>query len=202
MKYIFVAAPPGSLFWSRTISYIYHCLGIDTSDTDYRSVFGSLWLPQLESNGSYGQLGTGFDNLDQLTKEECENNFDLPFKVGSTGTRIIKSHLFCYHIDFLKNTWPDCKIIAQYRPLPDALIAWLSSSPSETFTVNAYYNSLGKTMHDEIYNQTSAMLSSESLKDNSFDVTDVVDLGSRLGLTVDLTNPIPYSSDNIKVAVI
>ena len=37
--------------------------------------------------------------------------------------RIIKSHVFAHHIDFLKDNWPDCPIVLVHRD-NDACIGW------------------------------------------------------------------------------
>ena len=60
-------------------------------------------------------------NLNKYTKEECEAEFDRPF--SGEGVRIIKSHVFAHHIDFLKEHWPDCPIVTVYRD-DDACLGW------------------------------------------------------------------------------
>jgi hypothetical protein len=67
------------------------------------------------------EFGDWFDRLDKHTKEECEAEFDRPF--SGTGVRIIKSHIFAHHLDFIKETWPECPIILVHRP-DDACLGW------------------------------------------------------------------------------
>lgn len=75
---------------------------------------GSYFDPGME-------FGTWFDRLDQHTTQECEQEFDRPF--SGTGVRIIKSHMFMYHVGFLKQHWPDCPIILVHRG-DDASLGW------------------------------------------------------------------------------
>jgi hypothetical protein len=67
------------------------------------------------------EFGSFFDRLDQHSREECEAEFDRPFT--GTGVRIVKSHVFAHHIDFLRQTWPDCPVVLVYRP-NDACLGW------------------------------------------------------------------------------
>ena len=67
------------------------------------------------------EFGDFFDNLSEHTPAECEQEFDRPF--SGTGVRIIKSHVFAHHIDFIKNNWPDSPIILALRP-NDACLGW------------------------------------------------------------------------------
>jgi hypothetical protein len=67
------------------------------------------------------EFGSFFDRLDQHSREECEAEFDRPFT--GAGVRIVKSHVFAHHIDFLRQTWPDCPVVLVYRP-NDACLGW------------------------------------------------------------------------------
>ena len=126
MKYIFVAGAPGSK-WSSVVKNIYHSPDIDSSDySDARTYYHSAWgQPELMHLGAYFdpgmEFGHWFDQLDLHSKAECETEFDRPF--SGEGTRIIKSHVFCHHLDFIKNTWPDCPIVLVHRP-NDACLWW------------------------------------------------------------------------------
>ncbi len=126
MKYIFVAGAPGSK-WSSVVKNIYYSPDIDQTDhTDQRNYahhaayngaamhLGSYFDPGME-------FGTWFDRLDQFDKTTCEAEFDRPF--SGTGIRIIKSHVFMHHIQFLRKTWPECPIILVHRG-DDACLGW------------------------------------------------------------------------------
>jgi hypothetical protein len=126
LKYIFVAGAPGSK-WSSVVKNIYYSPDIDQTDyTDARTYYHEAWgQRELMHLGTYFdpgmEFGQDFDRLDQLTPEECEQEFDRPF--SGTGVRIVKSHVFCHHTDFLRTHWPDCPIVTVYRPT-DACLGW------------------------------------------------------------------------------
>jgi len=126
MKYIFVSGAPGSK-WSSVVKNIYFSASIDNSDAaphreyyhdasgEYQLMhMGVYWGPAME-------FGNWFENLDQYTKQQNEEEFDRPF-TGS-GVKIIKSHVFGYHIDYIKATWPDCPIVIIDRT-DDSCLGW------------------------------------------------------------------------------
>jgi hypothetical protein len=126
MKYIFVAGAPGSK-WSSVAKNIYYSPDIDRSDDSSQRSYahdrayagspmhvGSYFDPGME-------FGKNFDCLDQLTVAECEAEFDRPF--SGTGIRMIKSHVFANHIDYIRATWPDGPIVLVHRD-DDACLGW------------------------------------------------------------------------------
>ena len=126
MKYIFVAGAPGSK-WSSVVKNIYYSDSLDNSDYSkdreyWHDAGGELDLMHIGAYFDPGmEFGDLFDELDKHTKEECEAEFDKPF--SGEGVRIIKSHVFAHHIDFLKEHWPDCPIVTVYRD-DDACLGW------------------------------------------------------------------------------
>jgi len=126
MKYIFVAGAPGSK-WSSVVKNIYYSPDIDRSDysdarTYYHDASGKRELMHLGAYFDPGmEFGDFFDQLDQYTKDQCEAEFDRPF--SGTGVRIIKSHVFANHIDYIRATWPDCPIVLVHRD-DDACLGW------------------------------------------------------------------------------
>ena len=119
MKYIFVTGAPGSK-WSSVVRNIYYSPDIDRSDSSpertYRDELhlGAYWDPGME----FGQF---FHRLSEHDHYQCETEFDAPF-TGS-GVKIIKSHYFARHIDYIKNTWPDSPIVLAHRT-DDACLGW------------------------------------------------------------------------------
>jgi len=162
MKYIFMAGAPGSK-WSSVSKNIYFSPSIDRSDSSpdreyYQDASSKL---QLMHTGAYFdpgmEFGDFFDKLDQHTKEECEAEFDRPFT--GQGVRIIKSHVFSHHIDYIKKTWPDCPIILIHRD-NDACLGWWVRSGHFNITYpnyNKYYKDL-KNMAQEIDAQNKDIL--------------------------------------------
>ena len=126
MKYIFVTGAPGSK-WSSVVKNIYYSPSIDRSDysdqrTYYHDASGKRELMHLGAYFDPGmEFGDFFDKLDQYSKQECEAEFDRPF--SGEGIRIIKSHVFANHIDYIRATWPDCPIVLVHRD-DDACLGW------------------------------------------------------------------------------
>jgi len=125
-KYIFMAGAPGSK-WSSVCKNIYYSPSIDRSDysdarTYYHSASGTRQLMHLGAYFDPGmEFGSWFDELDYYDPRQCELEFDRPF--SGQGRRIIKSHVFCVQLDFIKASWPDCPIILVHRP-NDACLGW------------------------------------------------------------------------------
>lgn len=126
MKYIFVVGAPGSK-WSSVVKNIYYSNSIDRTDysderTYHHDASGEMQLMHLGVYFDPGmEFGDFFDKLSKYSKEECEVEFDRPF--SGPGVRIIKSHVFAHHIDFIKENWPDCPIVLVHRP-NDACLGW------------------------------------------------------------------------------
>jgi hypothetical protein len=128
-KYIFCAGAPGSK-WSSLIKNIYYSADIDQSDysesrTYYHDAPGTMQLMHLGAYYDPGmEFGDFFDNLSDYSKEECEREFDRAFLgTSDRGIRIIKSHVFAHHIDYIKATWPECPMILALRD-NDACLGW------------------------------------------------------------------------------
>ena len=127
MKYIFVAGAPGSK-WSSVVKNIYYSPDIDRSDyrdewTYYHDASGKMDLMHL---GAYFDPGMECDlpeAVDFHGKASLEAIFDAPFAKDNNGIRIIKSHIFCNHIDFLRKTWPECPVVLVQRS-DDACLGW------------------------------------------------------------------------------
>ena len=122
-----MAGAPGSK-WSSVSKNIYFSPSIDRSDASpereyYHDAPGTR---QLMHMGAYFDPGMEFglpEELDMYDRETLELMFDAPFDSEASGRRIIKSHIFCHHIDFLRRTWPECPIILVDRP-DDACLGW------------------------------------------------------------------------------
>ena len=126
MKYIFVVGAPGSK-WSSVVKNIYYSPEIDRSDysdarTYYHDASGHEQLMHLGAYFDPGmEFGNFFDRLSDHTKEQCEAEFDRAFT--GEGVRIIKSHVFAHHADFIKRTWPECPLVLVLRE-DDACLGW------------------------------------------------------------------------------
>ena len=127
MKYIFMAGAPGSK-WSSVAKNIYFSADIDRSDAnsqreDWHDASGTR---QLMHMGAYFDPGMEMDlpvDLSLHSREHLEQLFDSAFAPDGTGVRIIKSHIFSHHLNFIKETWPECPIVLVHRP-DDACLGW------------------------------------------------------------------------------
>ena len=128
MKYIFIIGAPGSK-WSSVSKNIYYSPSIDNTDYSesrqyWHNAPGDLQLMHLGAYFDPGmEFGDFFDKIDQYSRGECEIELDRPF--SGDGIRIIKSHVLSHHIDFIKNTWPDCPVITCYRNSDENLGWWV-----------------------------------------------------------------------------
>ena len=130
MKYIFVAGAPGSK-WSSVVKNIYYSADIDRSDyrdewTYYHDA-GDTGVKELMHLGAYfdpGMTSPLPEDLTKLNREELEALFASPFlNTASTGTRIIKSHVFSNNIDHLRKLFPETPIVIVHRN-DDSCLGW------------------------------------------------------------------------------
>ena len=147
MKYIFVAGAPGSK-WSSVVKNIYYSASIDRTDynearTYHHDASGTMQLMHLGAYFDPGmEFGDFFDKMDQYSREDLEREFDRPF--SGKGVRIIKSHVFAHHIDFIQRTWPDCPIVLVHRP-NDSCLGWWTMCGEFAITYpdySSYYKNL------------------------------------------------------------
>ena len=206
MKYIFVAGAPGSK-WSSVVKNIYHSASIDCSDysdarTYYHDASGKMELMHLGAYFDPGmEFGDFFDNLDQHTKEQCETEFDRPF--SGTGVRIIKSHVFAHHLEFIKRTWPDCAIVLVHRSSDSCLGWWVKCGHFDiTYPdYSKYYENL-RQMSQIISAQNQAIESGMNQLTGPF-VQSNQELAQLLGLELPPEQYAQnYAESDIKVKVI
>lgn len=209
MKYIFMAGAPGSK-WSSVSKNIYDSADIDRSDyhddrTYYHDAAGEM---QLMHQGAYFdpgmEFGKFFDRMQRYTKQECEAEFDRAFAPNGQGKRIIKSHVFANHIDFLRATWPDVPIVLVHRS-DDACLGWWVKCGHFDITYpdyKEYYQNL-REMARIIKQQNQGIVAAEvdyaSTKKTPATNLELCDI---LGLTPPENSIQHYQSNDIKVTVI
>jgi hypothetical protein len=203
MKYIFMAGAPGSK-WSSVAKNIYFSDSIDCTDSnDSRSYAHKDQYSGLPMHlGSYFDPGMEFDlpeDISQLTRRALEELFDAPF--SGQGVRIIKSHIFSNHIDFLKKTWPKIPVVLVHR-LDDACLGWWVRCGGFDISYpnyHPYYKNLDN-MATQIARQNQGILTAWNL---GTEVYNNVELALALGIS---TPPAEYRhnyfEDDIKVKVI
>ena len=186
MKYIFMAGAPGSK-WSSVAKNIYFSPDIDRSDASSQREYwhDASGTRQLMHMGAYFDPGMEFDLSQQMnleSKEHLEEFFDSAFAPDGTGIRIIKSHIFAHHIEFLKETWPDCPIILVHRP-DDACLGWWVKCGHFDITYpkyDKYYVNL-RNMAGIISRQNADILTAW-YDNNCFFIGDNVTLADTLGI--------------------
>jgi len=207
-KYIFVAGAPGSK-WSSVVKNIYYSNDIDRGDysetrTYYHRASGQLDLMHIGAYFDPGmEFGGWFDQLDQYSKEHCEQEFDKPW-LGSAqgGIKIIKSHVFAAQIDFLRDTWPDCPVILVHRPNDACLGWWVRCGHFNiTYPKYNYYKDLDH-MAWHIDYQNNHILNAAATADVDFDIVDNQHLCQRVGIVPPVDHWQSYPRSDIKVAVI
>jgi hypothetical protein len=206
MKYIFVAGAPGSK-WSSVVKNIYFSEDIDHSDysearTYWHDAPGHL---ELRHTGAYFDPGMEFslpEDLEQHSKEDLEKIFDSAFT--SNGIRIIKSHMFSIHIDFIRKTWPECPMVLVHRSNDSCLGWWVKCGHFNiTYPSYDYYFVDFKTMAKRIQEQNA------SIEQAMFDNPNGKQVGTNLQLcrALGIAEPLQeywqnYAASDIKVTVI
>ena len=204
MKYIFVAGAPGSK-WSSVVKNIYYSHDIDRSDysdarTYYHDASGEMQLMHLGAYFDPGMESNLPENLEQYSREELEQIFDKEF----TGQkiRIIKSHIFCNHIEFIKKTWPECPLILVHRN-DDSCLGWWVKCGHFNITYplyHEYYKDL-KTMAVIIKQQNKDLLDSWWKYDGKY-VTDNKELCRALKIEIPEKDYHDYVQSDVRVKVI
>ena len=163
MKYIFVAGAPGSK-WSSVVKNIYYSPDIDRSDyrdewTYYHDAGGTMDLMHLGAYFDPGMESHLPEDLTTLTRAELEAVFAEPFEFKqSQGTRIIKSHVFSMHLEYLREQFPESPIVLVHRP-DDACLGWWVKCGHFDITYplyHTYYKNL-RTMSSIIKKQNTGI---------------------------------------------
>jgi len=164
MKYIFVAGAPGSK-WSSVVKNIYYSPDIDRSDyrdewTYYHDASGTLELMHLGAYFDPGMISPLPEDLTTLNRQQLEAIFAEPFESSEPqGTRIIKSHVFSNHVDYLKRLFPEVPVAMVHRG-DDACLGWWVKCGHFDITYpdyHEYFKDL-KTMASIIKTQNAAIL--------------------------------------------
>ena len=161
MKYIFVAGAPGSK-WSSVVKNIYYSPSIDRSDyrddwTYYHDASGTRELMHLGAYFDPGMECNLPEDLTQCTRAELEAIFNQPFSDSDSGTRVIKSHIFANHINFLKSVFPETPLVMVHRSDDACLGWWVKCGHFDiTYPKYDYYQDL-KAMAQHIQRQNAGI---------------------------------------------
>jgi hypothetical protein len=205
MKYIFVAGAPGSK-WSSVVKNIYWSTDIDHTDYSEARTYWHDAPGQLElmHTGAYFDPGMEFDlpeYFESHSREQLEKIFDSAF--SGEGIRIVKSHMFSIHIDFIRRTWPDCAIVLVHRDDDACLGWWVKCGHFDiTYPSYDYYFQDFKTMAQRIKQENSGIINAR-LKYSGSSPIDNLGLAGILGI-----EPPPeeysqnYGQSDVRVTVI
>lgn len=196
-RYIIFTGAPGSK-WSSVVKHIYWSPDLDHSDYSAERLYyhdaDTLGSKQLMHLGAYWDPGMEFEPTE----------WDLPFVdvLNSLNLkRIIKSHVFAYELDRLKDSHP---LVMVYRNDVDCIEWWKKCGHFNITYPNytPYYKDLDN-MWDEIQKQNRAIM--EFVKDN---FTKIHQPKNNIDLCEMLTLKIPdkftyhnYREKDIKVYV-
>ena len=210
MKYIFVAGAPGSK-WSSVVKNIYYSTDIDRSDyrdewTYYHDA-GDTGVKDLMHVGAYfdpGMISPLPEDLTTLNRDELEAIFQQPFEFKeSKGTRIIKSHVFSNHIDYLRKLFPEVPIVIVHRS-DDSCLGWWVECGHFDITYpdyHEYFKDL-KNMAKIIRSQNADILSAW-WKYAGTDVTTNIQLAKALNIALPAKEYFQdYTISDIRVKVI
>ena len=200
MKYIFVAGAPGSK-WSSVVKNIYYSADVDRSDyrdewTYYHDASGTRELMHLGAYFDPGMISPLPADLTTLNRSELEEIFAEPFQnKESKGIRIIKSHVFSNHIDYLRKLFPETPIVIVHRN-DDSCLGWWVKCGHFDITYpdyHEYFKDL-KNMARIIRSQNADILSAW-WKYNGRVVTTNLELAQALKIE---TPPAEYQQDYVK----
>jgi hypothetical protein len=125
-KLIFCTGAPGST-WSILIKQLAACPSVDRSDERedrvYKNHFGNYFGPQMG-------FGEYFDNLPASGhgREAILDELAKPYAAPpGHGFRLLKSHHFAYSLPFLREQFPDSRILLIWRDDDSCLKWWLKA---------------------------------------------------------------------------
>ena len=199
MKYIFVAGAPGSK-WSSVVKNIYYSADIDRSDyrdewTYYHDASGTRELMHLGAYFDPGMISPLPEDLTALNREQLEKIFAEPFQFKeSKGTRIIKSHVFSNHLDYLRQQFPETPIVIVHRN-DDACLGWWVKCGHFDITYPDYHEYFKDLKHmAQIIKSQNRDILKAWWKYTGKTVTDNVQLARALNIELP---PVEYTQDYV-----
>jgi hypothetical protein len=174
-KLIFWTGAPGSK-WSATAWCLSKTkrLDIDSSDqAEHRCyiVNDKRW-PGIRHVGSYFgpgmEFGHNFHKINTLTKDEIKEEISKAFDENDKF-KIIRCHQFVYHLDWIRDTFPESKIVVVWRKPEASWNGWITAGGIDISypNYNEYYKD-NETAKPLIYEE--AYLGSKWMFDNDLDI--------------------------------
>jgi hypothetical protein len=201
---IFAAGAPGSK-WSAMLRSITYNKIINISDESPENTY-SVTLYSKDSGqekklawhrgaywGPYHKFGHKFDKLDTLSKDEILSEIYSAFSEEG-GIKLIKSHWFSYHLDFIAETFPEAKIITVYLP-DDVCFDWWTvvGGWDITYPIYTWYEN-DERMKRQIKEENAHITRFFARRGRSLDrYKNIFDLYNDLGLPLEFKNIDPKS---------
>jgi hypothetical protein len=137
--------------------------------------------------GPGNTYGKGFDKLFAMSKSEILAEFMEPFD-NWDKIKVIKSHWFAYHIDYLHNLFPKAKIVSCYANDIDCFYWWHKCGGwGMLFPKYTWYDNDSR-MLEKIIEENSKILKFNRDKHVLFNLLSINEFYKNLGLPLTETN--------------
>jgi hypothetical protein len=163
-NWIFFTGVPGSR-WSGIAQYLSQHSSVDNSDCNKNRTYKKrFWIQKelLHFGNYFGpgmESGKLFEHMNKLHPTELLNELKAPYAdINYNQTRILKSHQFAYHLDFIKETFPKSKIMLVYLDNDSSLKRWLMLGGFDITYPNYEWYVNKKTMLEKIKIENQCIL--------------------------------------------
>jgi hypothetical protein len=192
---IFATGVPGSR-WSRILGILSIHGDINSSDkikfptynTEVTFPNGKTKKVGMHSSAYFGPgtgIGEDFHLLKKTTKEAFLQEVSTAFENFDSGIKIIKSHWFCYNLDWLKENFPKAKFIFVYNGNEEAFKWWhLVGGWNIKFPKYTWYEN-NERLYERIIVENELMLDFMKKNNVIFDIRNFRDFLARLGMEED-----------------
>jgi len=137
--------------------------------------------------GPYQGQGHKFDNLNELSKSEILNELMKPF-LNWDKVKIIKSHWFAYHLEYLHNLFPKAKIVSCYANDIDSFYRWHKCGGwGITYPKYTWYNNDSR-MLEKIKEENYRILKFNKDRNVNFNLLSINEFYKNLGLPLSETD--------------
>jgi len=153
--------------------------------------------------GPFNEYGHNFDKLNTLSKEDIINEFMQPFD-NWDKTKIIKSHWFAYHLDFLHNIFPKATFVSCYAPDDECYYWWKKVGGwGLPFPSYEWYDNDNR-MLDSIKEENARILKFNIDREGQFKIYTFDEIYTELNLqsTDSLDRPRDINSFSCKISII
>lgn len=155
---IFITGAPGSK-WSLVAQALSFADEVNISDVAAHRVYGKDTGAVHFGNyfGPGMEYGARFDRMSDLDKLSLMREFSRPYS-SADGVKLIKSHMFARHLEFLVRTFPAARFVLVYRTDDACLDWWLEAGGFDiSFPDYSWYGEIA-TMKEQISLDNQAIL--------------------------------------------